>query len=123
MSWTPRDICTLNDVPDPGARGFSVGDCDWPFAGFVVRNGDILAAYLNRCPHQQHPLDLDPDAFLDEHNELIRCSSHGALFDIASGHCVAGPCPGRSLTKLDCYIEDGKVMVVTPGSMREVGKI
>jgi len=31
---------------------------------------------------------------------LIQCATHGALFLIESGECIAGPCAGQSLTAL-----------------------
>jgi nitrite reductase/ring-hydroxylating ferredoxin subunit len=33
---------------------------------------------------------------------MIQCATHGALFLIESGECVAGPCAGQSLQALAC---------------------
>ncbi|MNT92136.1 hypothetical protein D3C72_2333610 [compost metagenome] len=41
-----------------------------------------------------------PDQFLDSSGSLIQCATHGALFLIESGECVAGPCAGESLLPL-----------------------
>ncbi|HWF01953.1 MAG TPA: Rieske (2Fe-2S) protein, partial [Caulobacteraceae bacterium] len=38
-----------------------------------------------------------PDRYLTRENDLILCGSHGALFRIGSGQCIAGPCAGRAL--------------------------
>ena len=43
-----------------------------------------------------------PDQFLDPSNSLIQCATHGALFLIENGECVAGPCAGQSLTAIEC---------------------
>ncbi|MEE8263379.1 MAG: Rieske (2Fe-2S) protein, partial [Gammaproteobacteria bacterium] len=40
-----------------------------------------------------------PDQFLDETGNLLQCATHGALFRIEDGFCVAGPCTGASLTQ------------------------
>ena len=70
-----------------------------------------MQAYVNRCPHQGHPLDLRPEAFLTPDGSLILCSSHGALFEMATGLCVAGPCAGQSLKRVPILIEAGLVVL------------
>ena len=59
-----RVICRLADLEDYGSRGFTVGGGDWPLRGFVVRSGKEVRAFVNRCPHAGHPLDLRPHRFL-----------------------------------------------------------
>jgi nitrite reductase/ring-hydroxylating ferredoxin subunit len=104
-------LCELDDLADPGSRAFTLGAGAWPLRGFVVRRGADVYAYVNRCPHAGHPLNWSPDRFLSPDGALIQCQSHGALFDIASGRCVAGPCPGRALARLDARVENGVVML------------
>jgi nitrite reductase/ring-hydroxylating ferredoxin subunit len=106
-----RVICRLSDIDDPGARGFTMGRGDWPLRGFVVRVGTEAHAYVNRCPHARHPLNLGPNRFLTPGGELILCSSHGALFDRHTGYCIAGPCSGQSLVRVPLRIEAGIVML------------
>jgi nitrite reductase/ring-hydroxylating ferredoxin subunit len=104
-------ICPLADLPDPGSRAFSIGSGDWPLRGFVVRQGDAVFAYVNRCPHAGHPLNWRPDDFLTMDRTLIMCRSHGALFEMSSGRCVAGPCTGQSLRALPVRIDQGNVVL------------
>jgi nitrite reductase/ring-hydroxylating ferredoxin subunit len=106
-----RVICRLADIEDPGARSFTIGQGDWPLRGFVVRVGSEAHAYVNCCPHARHPLNLVPNGFLTPRGELILCSSHGALFDKRTGFCVAGPCAGQSLERVDTRIEAGFVLL------------
>ena len=106
----------LDDIPDPGCREFSVGDGDWPFRGFVVRQGEAVYAYQNYCVHAGHPLNWKPDSFLTPDQTAIICASHGATFAIDSGACFAGPCRGKSLRAVDARIEDGDVLVTAPDS-------
>jgi nitrite reductase/ring-hydroxylating ferredoxin subunit len=107
-------VCTLAEVAEHGARGFSVGEGEWPLRGFVVALPDGgLRAYVNTCPHAGHPLDLLPHRFLTADRALIVCASHGALFEPSTGRCVAGPCPGRSLRPLAVSADaDGVVRLV-----------
>jgi nitrite reductase/ring-hydroxylating ferredoxin subunit len=106
-----RIVCRLSELDDGGARGFTIGGAAWPLRGFVVRVGDAVHGYLNRCPHAGHPLNLLPQRFLTPDGTLILCSSHGALFEKASGYCVAGPCAGGSLTPVPLQVRCGFVLL------------
>lgn len=89
-------LCAPDEVAEGQSRGFAV-------AGeklFAVRKDGQLYAYRNRCPHRGIPLEWLPDQFLDASASLIQCATHGALFLIESGECVAGPCAGQSLQEL-----------------------
>ena len=121
--WTERPACRLQQLPDPGAREFFVGEGDWPFRGFVVRRGDAICAFANVCPHKGHPLNLADDDFLvtaPGGGQLLRCASHGALFVPETGLCVFGPCSGKSLRRLECRVENGVVLVTAPGSQLDL---
>jgi nitrite reductase/ring-hydroxylating ferredoxin subunit len=102
-------LASLVDITDGGTKGFTLGEGDWPLRGLLVRLGDVVHGYLNRCPHAGHRLNFMPDRFLTPDGTLILCQSHGALFDKATGECVAGPCPGEALTRLPIEVRDGRV--------------
>ena len=106
-----RVICRVADIDAHGARAFTIGSGDWPLRGFVVRNREEVRGYINRCPHEGHPLNLLPHRFLTPDGMLVLCSSHGALFEKLTGYCVAGPCAGRSLQGVPLKIEGGFVML------------
>jgi nitrite reductase/ring-hydroxylating ferredoxin subunit len=118
-----RVICRLDDIEPAGARGFAIGSGDWPLRGFVVRvNGDVRG-FINHCPHAGHPLNLRPHRFLTADAALILCSSHGALFEKATGLCVAGPCAGHHLSVVPLKVESGFVMLadnVDPAALAAV---
>jgi len=106
-----RVVCRLTDIDEHGARAFTIGTGDWPLRGFVVRAGAEVRGYVNHCPHAGHPLNLRPHRFLTADFTLIVCSSHGALFEKATGFCVAGPCAGRYLRAVELKVESGFVML------------
>ena len=108
---TERVLCAVDDLAERPCRGFLVGEGPWPLSGFLVRKGDRVRGYLNRCPHARHPLNLKPNAFLTPDHSLIVCSSHGALFDMDSGYCVDGPCAGQSLTPIAVEVVAGHVLL------------
>lgn len=91
-------LCPSDALINASSRGFDLGGQKI----FAVRREGHVYAYLNRCPHRGVPLEWQPDQFLDASNSLIQCATHGALFLIESGECVAGPCSGQFLSALDC---------------------
>ncbi len=107
----------LDDLEDPGCREFSIGDGDWPFKGFVVRKGDNVYAYQNYCVHVGHPLNWMPDGFLTRDRSAIICASHGAMYEIDTGLCVAGPCKGKSLREVPVEVRDGVIFATGPDSL------
>ncbi len=117
MAEVELKVGALADIADPGCREFSVGDGDWPFRGFVVRKGDDVYAYQNYCVHVGHPLNWAPDSFLTKDRTAIICASHGAVYEIDSGLCVAGPCKGKTLRHVDVAVRDGEIYVTAPDSM------
>lgn len=114
METTEIVVGLVKDLDDPGSCEFKVGDGDWPFRGFVVREGGEVYAYQNYCVHAGHPLNWKPDSFLTPDGSQIICASHGAVYEIKSGVCVAGPCPGKKLRALIVEIRDGSVVVHVP---------
>ena len=110
-------VGALDEIDDPGCREFSIGDGDWPFKGFVVRRGDEVFAYQNFCVHLGHPLNWMPDRFLTKDLTAIMCASHGAIYEIDTGLCFAGPCLGKELIKVELAVRDGVVYVSGPESL------
>jgi nitrite reductase/ring-hydroxylating ferredoxin subunit len=117
MTTTEVRVGALAEIDDPGCREFAIGDGDWPFRGFVVRQGDSVFAYQNFCVHVGHPLNWKPDSFLTKDRAAIICASHGALYDIPTGQCIAGPGRGGALRALDVDVRAGDVFVRGPDSM------
>ena len=104
----PAPLCQLDELPLYGSKGFHHRGQ----ALLAVRQGEQVFVYENRCPHRGVPLEWVADQFLDSSNRLIQCATHGALFGIEDGVCVAGPCPGEQLEPLPCMVRDGQVFVV-----------
>lgn len=97
-------LCRIDDIPVGGARALNPRD---DLRLFAVRTAAGVVVYRNRCPHAGFELNWLPDRFLDRDGRHIHCQAHGALFDIASGRCVAGPCAGKHLEAVTFRILDG----------------
>jgi nitrite reductase/ring-hydroxylating ferredoxin subunit len=102
----------LEELQDPGSRGFEVETDQGSLALFLVRRGESGFAYLNQCPHTGINLEWLPDQFLDTSGGLIQCATHGALFRIEDGYCLRGPCAGESLKPLRLEQEGGELVLV-----------
>jgi nitrite reductase/ring-hydroxylating ferredoxin subunit len=55
-------------------------------------------AWRNLCPHSGGPLARPGETPLSRDGTHLVCATHGALFRVTDGLCVAGPCQGASLT-------------------------
>lgn len=104
-------LCSLQDLGDPGSKGFEFGEGAKRFALFLVRIGSHVFAYRNVCPHAGHPLDFPAGRFLTLDGKSIKCASHGALFKPRTGVCYDGPCPGRGLLPVPIHISGDTVII------------
>jgi nitrite reductase/ring-hydroxylating ferredoxin subunit len=112
LSATPAGVtlCRLEDIADGAARNFVLQMRAGRFHGFVVRRGETVHGYVDRCPHAGVPLAQTLDDYLTPDGTLIACSWHGALFEIEGGRCVGGPCVGQSLAPWPVAVRDGRIV-------------
>lgn len=107
MSDNLITLCHVDDIEEGSAKGFAIGTKHI----FAVRKDNQLHVYYNYCPHLGTPLEWQEDQFLDPDGALIQCSTHGALFLIEDGHCIAGPCKGKSLRRITHVIGNQHLLV------------
>jgi nitrite reductase/ring-hydroxylating ferredoxin subunit len=101
-------LCHSSTIAEGQSKGFEVDG----MAIFVIHKHGQFYAYRNQCPHLGIELEWLPDQFLDSEGALIQCATHGALFLIDSGDCIAGPCQGQSLASVPCRCdEQGRLWV------------
>ncbi|PHZ84203.1 Rieske (2Fe-2S) protein [Paremcibacter congregatus] len=105
-------LCHLNDIEDGKAREFAFHEGEERREIFIQRQGDEIFAYENSCPHAYIPLNMKEGEFTEKSGKYFMCHNHGALFDIKSGLCLAGPCNGQSLTAVEVYVKDGAVIAL-----------
>ena len=77
----------------------------------MARRGTAVHGYVNTCPHAGSPLDWVPDRFMSADGRHLLCATHGALFRVDDGFCIAGPCAGASLRPVAVTVRDGLVVL------------
>ncbi|SFM03058.1 Rieske (2Fe-2S) protein [Marinobacter zhejiangensis] len=103
-------VCPTGELKDELATEFKMDESP----AFVISHKGRLHAFINRCPHLGIELNWMPGRFLDIDRSFIQCATHGALFTLDSGFCIAGPCQGEALFRLETRIYQGQVQVRTP---------
>jgi nitrite reductase/ring-hydroxylating ferredoxin subunit len=101
------------DIPENGSKGFSLEARSGEIEFFVVRRNNHYFAYVNSCPHTNINLEWLPDQFLDNNDELIQCSLHGAKFNVEDGMCIFGPCLGKKLKSLEIRTKNDHLQLIT----------
>ena len=101
----------------------SPGEDGFPRQALVVRDATgLLRAFLNQCRHL--PIPLGPlraaarrpaaasrDDLLDDAGRHLVCLTHGAMYRVEDGLCVAGPCEGDRLLVLRVSQEGDEIWV------------
>lgn len=106
-------LCHLDEIPEPGSRSLDYRGISL----FGVRHGGGFYVYRNRCPHLGLELNWQEHQFFDRDGMLLQCATHGALFVIESGECVAGPCLGERLQAIPVELRDGEVHLSEPAAL------
>ena len=106
-------LCRLAEIDDGAGKGFVLGAGLDQLDVMVLRAGEKVYGYVNSCPHVGTPLDWAEDEFMSEDGGHIMCHTHGALFRVEDGYCIAGPCAGDHLTPLALEIDgEGRVILL-----------
>ncbi|KGV53522.1 Rieske (2Fe-2S) protein [Burkholderia pseudomallei] len=104
-------LCRVADVPDGGARVIDTAQAGESTGGsiVVVRCGEQVWGYVNRCPHFSVPLDFEPGEVLCYRDQVLMCAHHSALFRFEDGLCIDGPCAGAALDAIGIEVSEGYV--------------
>ncbi|MGB0467371.1 MAG: Rieske (2Fe-2S) protein [Pontibacterium sp.] len=100
-------LCTLDEMTEGQARGFEINGQKL----VLVQHRAAFFLYKNSCPHRRIPLEWQPDQFLDYDKNFIQCATHGALFKIEDGLCIAGPCKNAHLEAVPFQIKNGTLVL------------
>ncbi len=95
----------IGDYPDNSSTSIQEGHLSL----LVIKRGDELFLYENRCPHVHDSLDPMGGSTLTPDASLIVCQRHGAEFLSHTGECVGGPCLGESLRAVPFTLSGGDI--------------
>jgi nitrite reductase/ring-hydroxylating ferredoxin subunit len=114
-------LCSLQDIPDGGAKALQVEVDGSPMALVAVRRGEQAWVYRNVCPHFSVPLDFNPGEFCTYRQQILMCAHHSAMFRFEDGVCIDGPCAGARLESIPCREENGSIVLENerPTKVRE----
>lgn len=84
MAWTDYSsapapgtrVCVATGIT--GVHPLTVTTDRGSFPMIVLRDGDVLRAYVNACPHQYLPLDYRGEMLLSADGLRLLCTAHGA---------------------------------------------
>lgn len=103
----------VDDLEDGQTRRFPFRDAlGLVDEGLVLRLGDELHVFVNRCPHWKIALDSTSGDFYDRRAGELVCERHGARFEPRTGECLGGPAEGH-LERIP-FRRDGQEIVVEP---------
>lgn len=116
-----RALCASADLQEGGAGVRFTLDFTQEAAGerppapaFAIRWHGQVRAYLNRCGHVPVELDYENGQFFDFSGCYLVCTTHGALYDPATGRCVGGRCQRTGLVSIPVAEENGTVYLLKP---------
>ena len=104
-------LAQLDDIPDAGAHLMSIGAEAQPYRIILLRSGNDVFAYMNRCAHFGVPLASKVEHLHARPNASITCSVHYARYRWQDGICDQGECVGERLIKIPVVVVSGNVVI------------
>ena len=82
----------------------------------LLRSGQEVKAYVNRCAHFGVPLAARQDLLIFQAHTSLTCNVHYARYRWADGVCESGDCVGESLIPVPLQVSDsGALRIAIPG--------
>ena len=129
-SPTPPHWTTLPGAPAPGAlvgllsdfaddratmaqldTGSGTGSTV-PFKLLVLREGNSVRAFVNRCAHFGVPLAAQPSQLIQVPLRSITCNVHYARYAWSDGRCESVECAGESLIPIPVQVDANGMVCV-----------
>ncbi|MGB3436726.1 Rieske (2Fe-2S) protein [Achromobacter sp.] len=98
-------LCRIEDIPDGGSLTVDLG----AQPVILLRRGQSVWGYLNRCPHFSVTLNAAHGMVLTYEAQVLMCAHHSALFRFEDGLCIEGPCQGAALDSQPLLVDAGRV--------------
>ncbi len=106
-------ICKSEDLQEKGGGvRFTIPEKTEQSSAFVVRFEGKAYGFMNQCAHLPVELDWNEGDFFTKDQSYLICATHGAQYDPKTGHCISGPCQGKTLKQI-AVTEQGGVVSIT----------
>ena len=93
----------------------STESADKPFRYLLLRSGNTVHAYVNRCAHFGMPLAQKQEHLQFAAHSSIICNVHYARYDWHSGRCLGGDCDGEGLLPIPVVVDaQGVICIAEP---------
>ncbi len=87
-----------------------------PFRVILLRSGQDITVYANRCAHFGVPLAATQQQLIFRPHQSLSCNVHYARYRWSDGVCVQGDCEGESLVRIPVTVDaDGCIRIAFPG--------
>ncbi len=93
------------------------GEPTKPFLMLLLRSGNTVKAYANRCAHFGVPLAARQDLLIFTPHTSISCNVHYARYRWEDGLCVSGDCEGESLLSIPVVVNAQGMVCIGPDSV------
>ena len=104
-------MALLCELPDGGALFWSCGEGKQSFRLIVLRSGDAVFGYVNRCAHFGVPLAEKIEHLIFKPHLSLSCNVHYARYGWQDGGCQSGDCNGEGLLQVPLEVCDGSVRI------------
>jgi nitrite reductase/ring-hydroxylating ferredoxin subunit len=101
-------LTRLESIADGGAALVSIGS----FRVILLRSGNEVFAYVNRCMHFGVPLAENVAHLGVKPHKSIQCCVHYARYRWRDGYCEFGDCEGDSLMIIPVSVINSNVVIV-----------
>lgn len=112
---TGTPLAHRNDLPDGQATLLALdtgGTPEQAFRLILLRGGECVTAFVNRCPHFGVPLAAKQVHLINSPRVSLTCNVHYSRFRWSDGVCEAGECVGEGLLPVPLDISnDGEVRI------------
>lgn len=87
-----------------------------PFRYLLLRSGDAVTAYVNRCAHFGVPLAAKQEQLRYVAHTSISCNVHYARYRWADGVCDRGECLGEALLAIPVTVDTSGRICIAEGN-------
>lgn len=104
-------MALFHELPDGGAAFWQQGEGRDAFRLLILRSGDAVFGFVNRCAHFGVPLAGKLEQLILTPHQSVACNVHYARYGWRDGRCLNGDCDGEGLLHVPLRIDSGEVRI------------